>query len=140
MPTPHLFSWWLDAGVEGEPVFALVLEGDQLLGGAAFQKEPWRGIERFRVMANKFWPAHVDLLAEPERETEVEGALSAWMKAQGSAVFQLRGMVEESRLVAVMPGPPQQRATGDSWCIDLEGDFDSYFRVAIQGIAEGDQS
>ena len=122
LPSPHLYSWWLEAGVQGEPVFIVVLDQGELVGGLALQKEKWRGVDRFRVMANQFWPAHIDLIAEQSQTAEVAAVLAQWMRSLGSSVFELRGLAAGSQLARIIPGIIAQEVTATAWCAPLYPD------------------
>ena len=56
------------------PSFVLVTDGPRLIGGLAVQNEPGGRLDVIRVMgAGPLCPDHIDRLAEPGREEEVDG-------------------------------------------------------------------
>jgi len=97
LPSPFLKSWWI-AGVGGpDDVFVLVLEGETLLGGLALQRRRRWGVEILTVQGGgKLCPDHLDLVARPDRISDVTSALRRWWLAGRSRVLDLDGLREDS--------------------------------------------
>jgi CelD/BcsL family acetyltransferase involved in cellulose biosynthesis len=126
VPSHCLKSWWLEATVEGNPVYVLVFEGNDLLGGVPLERDTWRGLSRFRTMGERLWPCHFDLVADPRRGTAVTTAIAAWIRRQSPALFHLKGLEPGSRLAAAFPSPTILKEEEPSYSTELRGSLDAY--------------
>lgn len=103
LPSPFLRSWWIDHVAGGTPAVLCCFDGADLVGGAAFELDRvGRGalsVERVRSLGQGVLaPDHLDLLAEPGREAEVEQAVVGWLRRPGSRLVDLDGLAATGRL------------------------------------------
>ena len=104
LPSPFLRSWWLGHVAEGDPHFVLALDGEVLVGGAAFQVTVRRGAEAVGMLGDgPLAPDHLDLVAQPGRVHEVVDVLRRWFRRPGSRVIDLVGLVDEAWILGAMP-------------------------------------
>jgi CelD/BcsL family acetyltransferase involved in cellulose biosynthesis len=97
LPTPFLKSWWLEHAAGGTPTILCVLEGAELVGGAAFEVDHVGpapvAVERVRVLGQGVLaPDHLDLLSEPSRAREVREIVLGWLHRPGSRLIDLDGL------------------------------------------------
>jgi CelD/BcsL family acetyltransferase involved in cellulose biosynthesis len=105
LPSPFLRSWWLRHAAGPNPRFALVLDGDALVGGLALEEERWLGVPRLRVAgAGALCPDHLDVVALPGRDQDVLAALAAWLRRPGSRLLDLEGVAAGARVAGALPG------------------------------------
>jgi len=105
LASPFLRSWWLEGVAGPRPCYALVCEGDDLLGGVALEEDRPVGIARLRPIGVLLGADQLDLVATPEREDEVVEALREWMRGQRAGIVDLPGCYERARLARVLPRP-----------------------------------
>lgn len=109
LASPFLRSFWL--GRVADPratVVLLVLEDGRLLGGVPFVRDRLLGLERYRFAGQGvLCPDHLDLVAEPGREGEVQELVREWFIRPGQRVLDLTGLAEDSRLAPALPGTTQ---------------------------------
>lgn len=104
LPTPFLRSWWLNHVAVGEPAIVLVVDGNRLVGGAAFQLQRRRGCDAVSMLGDgPLAPDHLDLVAVPGRTSEVIEAVATWLARPGSRVIDLVGLVEGAWIIEAMP-------------------------------------
>ncbi|WP_193612673.1 GNAT family N-acetyltransferase [Nocardioides lijunqiniae] len=105
LPSPFLRSAWLRRVTD--PAAAetvLVLEEGRLLGGVPLVRDRLLGVPRYRFAGQGvLCPDHLDLLAAPGREADVQRALRGWFTAPGARVLDLVGLAEGSRLADALP-------------------------------------
>jgi CelD/BcsL family acetyltransferase involved in cellulose biosynthesis len=92
LPSPFQRSWWLETVSLPGTRFALVLDDDRLVGGAALG---WRGRAPGRLVAPGpavLCPDHLDALAEPGAEELVIAALRGWF-VRSATFVDVRGIV-----------------------------------------------
>lgn len=105
LPSPFLRSWWLGAVATGEPVFVLAVRGDELKGGAAFQRSIRAGCEWIELLGDgPLEPDHLDLVSEPCEIGRVKAVVRGWLGRPGSRVIDLVGLAESSWLASATPG------------------------------------
>ncbi|KQW52518.1 hypothetical protein ASC77_24385 [Nocardioides sp. Root1257] len=98
VPSPFQRSWWVE-GVAPDATYALVLEGDRLVGGLALEAHRVAGVRRWVAPGPKvLCPDHLDALAAPGSEDAVVDALGAWFAGPGQRVLDVRGVVADSLL------------------------------------------
>ncbi len=104
LPSPFLRSWWLQHTAGERPVFVLMVEGRDLIGGLALDEDRMLGVPRLRLQgAGALCPDHLDLVAAPGREAEVIEAIASWLSLKGSTVIDLEGLVTNARVRAALP-------------------------------------
>jgi CelD/BcsL family acetyltransferase involved in cellulose biosynthesis len=104
LPAPFLRSWWLGSVAQGEALFVLVFDGDELVGGAAFQRRTRGGCEWVEMLGDgPLEPDHLDLVAAPDRVAEVVEQIRRWAGRPGNRVLDLRGLVDDSWLADALP-------------------------------------
>ncbi len=108
LPSPFLMSWWLDHVAVGTPHFVLVLDGDRLVGGAAFQTRTLAGVELVELLGQgPLEPDHLDVVADPS-DTDgircVVAAASEWLRRPGSRVISLDGIAGYAHLLDAVAG------------------------------------
>jgi CelD/BcsL family acetyltransferase involved in cellulose biosynthesis len=106
LPSPFMRSAWLQRVADrAAAAIVLVLEDGRLLGGVPLVRDRLLGVARYRFAGQGvLCPDHLDLLASPGREPEVQQALRGWFVAPGQRVLDLVGLAEGSRLAAALPG------------------------------------
>src|SRR5437763_9690838 len=110
-PAPFLRSWWLEAVAGPRPVFVLVIESGNLLGGLALEEDRRMVVRRLRFIGHRprllgdspLGPDHLDALAAPGREQDVVRALGAWFGQHRSLVIDLSGAAERAMVEAALP-------------------------------------
>ena len=136
LPSPFLRSWWLEAMAEAStratPVFALVLEGDRLLGGLALQERRRAGLAVLEFLgAGPLSPDHLDLVALPGAEAAVAAELGRWLRGRGPALLDLDGAADTHRLGPVLGPRAWVTVTEEAPFVRLPADYASY----LAGIA-----
>jgi len=105
LPSAFLLGWWVDHAASGTPAVVCCFDGDELVGGAAFELDrPGRGplsVERVRMLGQgSLAPDHLDVVAAPARATDVSTAIAAWLARPGSRVVDLDGLAADGNLAA----------------------------------------
>jgi len=104
LPTPFLRSWWLGSVAAGEPVFLIVLDGNEFIGGVALQRHTKSGCQWFEMLGDgPLEPDHLDLVAAQSRVADVISAIAGWVRRPGNRVLELRGLVDASWLATALP-------------------------------------
>ena len=121
-PSPFLLGWWTDHVSVGTPTLVCCFEGDELVGGAAFELDrPGRGplaIERVRVLGQgPLSPDHLDVVARPDRRREVTAEVLAWLRRPGQRIVDLDGLAADGDLARALArdGAPTIDRTGAPW-------------------------
>lgn len=105
LPSPFLRSWWLEHVSSGEPLFVMVFDGAELLGGAALQRSSRSGTEWLQLLGSgPLEPDHLDLVAPVGRVADVQIAVREWLGRQGSRVVDLAGVRPGGWLIDAVPG------------------------------------
>lgn len=107
LPSPFLRSWWLDHAAAATPVVLTCHQGDQLVGGAAFEVDRTGvgplGIERVRALGQGVLaPDHLDLIAAPEHRRAVAREVWRWLRRPGSRIVDLDGLAATGTLAALL--------------------------------------
>lgn len=106
LPSPFLRSWWLGRVGGADPLLALVLDGEELLGGLALDRDRVRGVTRLRFLGQgPLAPDHLDVVAASEHRVAVAAALRRWLRRPGSRVLDLEGTVADCLVDVALPGP-----------------------------------
>jgi CelD/BcsL family acetyltransferase involved in cellulose biosynthesis len=128
LPSPFLRSWWLETTSGPRPCFLLVVEAGTLAGGLALQEERWLGVPYLRMMGSGWLcPDHLDLVAAPDREEAVAGALTAWLSRPGSRILELEGVAATARVEATLPGKIRRKVIDAAPWAPLPSDPDEWF-------------
>ncbi|MGB3410493.1 MAG: GNAT family N-acetyltransferase [Microthrixaceae bacterium] len=103
LPSPFLKSWWIENVAVGKIEILYFLDGEDLVGGAAFEVDRMGrgrlGVERVRsVGQGVLAPDHLDVIASPERRSEVLAATLEWLHRPGSRVVDLAGVSAQGSL------------------------------------------
>jgi CelD/BcsL family acetyltransferase involved in cellulose biosynthesis len=145
LPSPFLRTSWLEQVTDRRVrVTLLVLEEGELLGGVALVRDRLLGVERYRFAGQGvLCPDHLDLVAAPGRERDVQAAIRGWFAAPGHRVLDLVGLAEGSRLAAALPGPavpvdlaPYQPLTEDDYLASRSSNFRRATRKADRRMTE----
>jgi CelD/BcsL family acetyltransferase involved in cellulose biosynthesis len=106
LPSPFLRSFWLDRVIDPRSaVVLLALEDGRLLGGVPFVRDRLLGLERYRFAGQGvLCPDHLDLVAAPGREPDVQRLLREWFTGPGQRILDLTGVAERSRIDAALGG------------------------------------
>jgi len=106
LASPFLRSFWLRSVADpGATVLLLVLEDGRLLGGVPLVRDRLLGVPRYRFAGQGvLCPDHLDLVAEPGREADVQRRLGEWFARPGQRVLDLTGLAVGSRLAGALPG------------------------------------
>ncbi|MDQ1397981.1 MAG: hypothetical protein QOG64_3240 [Acidimicrobiaceae bacterium] len=127
LPSPFLRSWWLEAAASGKPVFVLVFDGNDLIGGVALEQHRWLGVVRLReVGSGSLCPDHVDVVARTDCRGEVLAALSQWFARPGARIVDVSGAVAQPSLIEALPGRVSARPMASAPCVELGRDFAAY--------------
>ncbi len=97
LPSPFLRSWWIDHAAETEPCVVACFDGDELVGGAAFERDRVGpaplALERVRCLGQGVLaPDHLDLVASAPHHLDVARAVLAWLRRPGSRMLDLDGL------------------------------------------------
>ncbi len=103
LPSPFCRSWWVDHAAGATPVVLCCLDGDRLVGGAAFEVDtPGRAglrIERVRSLGQgSLAPDHLDVVAAPEDAERVVRAVLGWLRRPGNRLVDLDGLAAGGHL------------------------------------------
>ena len=119
IPSPFLRSWWLSSAFGSQPVIALVLEEERIVGGLALERDRHLGVERLRVLgAGALCPDHLDAVAAVDRRVEVAAALRTWLGRSGDRLVDLDGVVTGSLVASCLPeGVHRERSAVAPWVV-----------------------
>jgi CelD/BcsL family acetyltransferase involved in cellulose biosynthesis len=121
--SPFSRSWWLSAVAVHEPLFVLILDGRELIGGLALERRDAFGVTVLRMMGSgPLCPDHLDLLAAHGREDDVREAVRAWI-SRGPSVVLAEGLIEGALLSSVLPPPVDERRVSVAPYTDLDEPF-----------------
>lgn len=127
VPSPFLRSWWLTAVAGDRPTFLIVADGDDLVGGAAFDEHRFAGTSLLRVMGDgALAPDHTDLVATPGREDAVVAAVAAWLRRPGSRVIDLAGLPDDSLMARALPSPRRGEEYDEAFYAAMPLTFDDF--------------
>ncbi|UDY37704.1 GNAT family N-acetyltransferase [Dermatobacter hominis] len=129
MPSAFLRSWWLGAAAAGRPQVVCCFDGDELVGGAAFEVDAigrgGTGLERVRSLGQgPLAPDHLDVVAAPGRRAEVAREVLGWLRRPGSRLVDLDGLAATGALARVLSRHEMTR-TGAPFS-PLPADLDAY--------------
>jgi CelD/BcsL family acetyltransferase involved in cellulose biosynthesis len=107
LPSAFLRSWWLGSAAAGRPRIVCCFDGDDLVGGAAFEVDSVGrggvGIERVRSLGQgPLAPDHLDVIAVEGRRAEVVRAVVDWLRRPGSRLVDLDGLAATGALARVL--------------------------------------
>lgn len=128
-PSPFLLAWWLDAAAGGRPRLLCFFDGDELVGGAAFELDRpgigLAGIERVRSLGQgPLAPDHLDVVAAPGTEEDVLEQVMRWLHRPGNRVVDLDGLASDGSLARALAGHQLSR-TGAPYAV-LPSNPDAY--------------
>src|SRR5439155_15937485 len=100
VPSPFLRSWWLAGVATHAAEFVLFLDGDNLIGGLALERQPRiPGIPLYRMLGSgQLAPDHLDVLAGRGDEDTVCEAVREWWERPGPRLLDADGVAEQSLL------------------------------------------
>ncbi len=127
LPSPFLRSWWLEHTAEGDPAIVLVVDGDRLVGGAAFQVTRRMGCEWVQLLGDgPLEPDHLDLVAAQGSRPAVSGVVREWLGRQGSRVIDLAGVAPDAALLGCVPGKGRTAELSVAPYAELPASIDEY--------------
>jgi hypothetical protein len=127
LPSPFLRSWWLTGTAGPGRQFVLVVHGDVLRGGIALERRRRLGLPFLTMMgAGPLCPDHLDLLADPGHEDDVETSLAAWLRRSGTRVLDLEGVDADSFLASALPASVHRELLAVAPWAALPADPDAY--------------
>jgi CelD/BcsL family acetyltransferase involved in cellulose biosynthesis len=127
LPSPFMRSWWLTGTAGPGHQFVLVVQGDVLMGGIALERRRRLGLPFLTMMgAGPLCPDHLDLLADPGHEDDVETSLGAWLRRSGTRVLDLEGVDDGSLLISALPAPVHRELLAVAPWTALPADPDTY--------------
>ncbi len=127
LPSPFLRSWWIDHTTVGRPAVVLVISGDRLLGGAAFQIRHVRRVDRIEMAGQgPLEPDHLDLVSANADVPVVQAALRAWLGSVGGEIV-LDGLVDGAALLGALPGLRRAKVSAVAPYAPLPGSAADYF-------------
>ena len=109
LASPFLRSFWLDSvtAPSATTVLLAFLDGE-LVGGVPLMRDRLLGVERYRFAGQGvLCPDHLDLVAAPGHEAEVQRQVRAWFERPGQRVLDLTGLAQGARLAAALPDTPE---------------------------------
>jgi CelD/BcsL family acetyltransferase involved in cellulose biosynthesis len=126
-PSPFLRSWWLAAIEQATARYALITEGDALIGGVALETDRRLGVRRERLAGSgALAPHNLDVVAVPGRDAEICGLLDRQPWHQPPWIGDFFGVGPESSLLRYAPASARvDRLDGAPW-LSLPSDFDAY--------------
>lgn len=108
LPSPFQRSWWIEGVAPHDTAYALVLDGDRLVGGLALSRRRVAGVRRYAAPGPAvLCPDHLDLMAAPGAEDVVAGAVGEWFARPGQRVLDLRGVAHGSLLAGALGVAPE---------------------------------
>lgn len=108
VPSPFQRSWWLAGVAPHDTTYALVLDGDELLGGLALSPRRVVGVRRYAAPGPAvLCPDHLDLMAAPGAEEAVARVIGEWFDRSGQRVLDLRGVADDSLLARALGTAPE---------------------------------
>lgn len=109
LPSPFQRSWWLEGVAPHDTTYALVVDGDRLLGGLALGERRVAGVRRCAAPGPAvLCPDHLDLLAAPGAEGVVADVIGEWFARPGQRVLDLRGVAGDSLLARALGTVPER--------------------------------
>jgi CelD/BcsL family acetyltransferase involved in cellulose biosynthesis len=103
LPSPFLRSWWLLGAGASDPVFVLVADGDQLLGGIALDQSRVLGLPTLRMMGGgPLCADHLDLLARNGSADRVSTMIRQWLLRPGERTLDFDGLRPDGLLVSAL--------------------------------------
>jgi CelD/BcsL family acetyltransferase involved in cellulose biosynthesis len=128
LPSPFLRSWWLTGTAGPGRQFVLVVQGDVLMGGIALERRRRLGLPFLTMMgAGPLCPDHLDLLADPGYQDDVETSLAAWLRRRsGTRALDLEGVDAGSLLVNALSAPVHRELLAVAPWAALPADPDTY--------------
>jgi len=130
LPSPFLRSWWLTGTAGPGRQFVLVVQGDVLMGGIALERRRRLGLPFLTMMgAGPLCPDHLDLLADPGHEDDVETSVAAWLRRSGTRVLDLEGVDADSFLLRALPASVHRELLAVAPWAALPADPDAYLAV-----------
>lgn len=125
LPSPFLYSWWLEHAAAGQPVILTVHRGDALIGGVAFEIDGRSPVPRYLSLGSALAPDHVDLVAAAGERAAVVEAVGAWAAAHRHAAFDLSLLRPASGLAEAIPGAASRIIEAAPY-VALPGDAGAY--------------
>ena len=109
LPSPFLRSWWLEHAASGDPTLVCCFDGDELVGGAAFETNAvGRGPASLQVVRSlgqgPLAPDHLDVVATERHGAAVTRAVLEWLHRPGTRVVDLDGLAADGRLGRALAG------------------------------------
>jgi CelD/BcsL family acetyltransferase involved in cellulose biosynthesis len=105
LPSPFLRSWWLAGAGGRDPVYALVVDGDLLLGGIALDQGRVVGMPTLRMLGGgQLCPDHLDLLARNGSADRVTTIIRQWLLRPGARTLEFDGLRPEGLLANALAG------------------------------------
>ena len=109
LPSPFLRSWWLGHAATGTPTLVCCFDGDELVGGAAFETSAvGRGPASLQVVRSlgqgPLAPDHLDVVATERHAAAVTRAVLGWLHRPGTRVVDLDGLAADGRLGRALAG------------------------------------
>lgn len=115
LPSPFLRSWWIDHAATATPEIRLVVDGGDLLGGLALQRDRIGGIVRYRELgAGALCPDQLDVVCTPESRSVVLEVLAADLAGR-RAIVDLDGLVPDPLLRRIWPAARVEESEGNRW-------------------------
>ena len=103
LPSPFLRSWWLLGAGARDPVFVLIVEGDQLLGGIALDQGRVLGLPTLRMMGGgQLCADHLDLLARGGSSDRVATMIRQWLLRPGERALDFDGLRPDGLLASAL--------------------------------------
>src|SRR5215469_13762955 len=113
LPSPFLRSWWLTGAAGSDPIFILVVDGDQLLGGIALDQGRVLGLPSLRMMGGgQLCPDHLDLVARSDSADQVTTMIRQWLLRPGQRTLDLDGLRPDGLLVNALTGKSRLELIG----------------------------
>ena len=127
VPTPFLRSWWLEAAAGGKPVFVLVVNNNELLGGLALEEGRRLGVPCLQMMGTgSLCPDHLDLLTLPGHEDAVVRVLRAWLHQTEAGLLDMESVPANSWLMGALPGHVRDESYAEAPWTPLPKDRSDY--------------
>jgi CelD/BcsL family acetyltransferase involved in cellulose biosynthesis len=113
LPSPFLRSWWLLGAGARDPVFVLVVDGEQLLGGIALDRGRVLGLPALRMMGGgQLCADHLDLLAREGSADRVATMIRQWLLRPGERTLDFDGLRPDGLLAGALAGQSRLNPVG----------------------------
>lgn len=130
LASPFLRSWWVEQACDN-PVIVLLVQGNELLGGAAFESArigvtKIAGIDLLLSpgQSRHLAPDHLDIVADPQHRDVVGRGVLTWLHRPGHRILDFDGLASNGILASAFQTHEIERVAAPF--ATIAEDFDDY--------------